>query len=419
MRSATQLYPDRNYSPPHNPMTQLTRDGWLLLASKGTRNFGYGFLSVILGLYLDELGFTPVEVGFILTATLVGSALLTAVVTARADRLGRRRMLMVSSALMALSGITFAVARTPWLLVAAALTGTISATSGEVGPFETVEAAILPQASTEKRRNQAFGLYNSVGAAMVALGALAAGLPARSSQFDLMVSYRLMFWLYAALGITTLLISSRLSPKVELAQLPERTSFVTLTHSRGPVLRLAGLFALDAFAGGFVVQSLIAYWFSLRFGVGAEFLGPLFFGVNVMKSVSYLLAVRIADKIGLLNTMVFTHLPSNILLMMIPLMPTLSAASAVLLARHLLSQMDVPTRSSYIVAVVEPEERTAATGVTTLARTSAQAVGPVIAGAALSVARFGFPFFVGGGLKIVYDVALYYSFRGHKPPEER
>ena len=400
-------------------MTQLTRDGWLLLASKGTRNFGYGFLSVILGLYLDELGFTPVEVGFILTATLVGSALLTAVVTARADRLGRRRMLMVSSALMALSGITFAVARTPWLLVAAALTGTISATSGEVGPFETVEAAILPQASPEKRRNQAFGLYNSVGAAMVALGALAAALPARSSQFDLLVSYRLMFWLYAALGITTLLISSRLSPKVELAQLPERTSFVTLTHSRGPVLRLAGLFALDAFAGGFVVQSLIAYWFSLRFGVGAEFLGPLFFGVNVMKSISYLLAVRIADKIGLLNTMVFTHLPSNVLLMMIPLMPTLTAASAVLLARHLLSQMDVPTRSSYIVAVVEPEERTAATGVTTLSRTSAQAIGPVIAGAALSVARFGFPFFVGGGLKIVYDVALYFSFRGHKPPDER
>ncbi len=400
-------------------MTELTRDGWLLLASKGTRNFGYGFLSVILGLYLDEVGFTPIEVGFIFTATLIGSALLTGIVTARADRLGRRRMLMVSSALMGLSGIAFAVARAPWLLVLAALTGTISPTSGEVGPFETIEAAILPQASSEKRRNRAFGLYNSVGAAMVALGALAAGLPARSAQFDLLVSYRLMFLLYAVLGITALLISSRLSPKVELARLPERTSFVTLTHSRGPVLRLAGLFAVDAFAGGFVVQSLIAYWFSLRFGVGAEFLGPLFFGVNVLKSISYLLAVRIADRIGLLNTMVFTHLPSNILLMMIPLMPTLSAASAVLLARHLLSQMDVPTRSSYIVAVVEPEERTAATGVTTLSRTSAQALGPVIAGAALSASRFGFPFFVGGGLKIVYDLALYFSFRGLKPPEER
>ena len=399
-------------------MTQLSRDGWLLLASKGTRNFGYGFLSVILGLYLNELGFTPVEVGFIFTATLVGSALLTAIVTARADRLGRRRMLMLSSALMALSGIMFAVARTPWLLVIAALTGTISPTSGEVGPFETVEAAILPQASSEKRRNQTFGLYNSVGAAMVALGALAAGIPARSSQFDLLVSYRLMFWLYAALGIAAFLIVSRLSSKVELAQLPERTSFVTLTHSRGPVLRLAGLFALDSFAGGFVVQSLIAYWFSLRFGVGAEFLGPLFFGVNVMKSISYLLAVRIADRIGLLNTMVFTHLPSNVLLMMIPLMPTLATASAVLLARHLLSQMDVPTRSSYIVAVVEPEERTAATGVTTLSRTTAQAFSPVIAGAALSVARFGFPFFVGGALKIVYDLAIYFSFRSQKPSDE-
>jgi MFS family permease len=400
-------------------MTQLTRDGWLLLTSKGTRNFGYGFLSVILGLYLDEVGFTPIEVGFILTATLIGSALLTGIVTARADRMGRRRMLMVSSALMALSGIIFAVAHTPWLLVVAALTGTISATSGEVGPFETVEAAILPQTTSEKRRNQVFGLYSAVGAAMVALGALAAGVPARTSQLDILTLYRLMFWLYAAIGIATLLIASRLSQKVELAQLPERTGFVTLTHSRGPILKLAGLFAIDAFAGGFVVQSLIVYWFSLRFGVGAEYLGPLFFGVNVMKSISYLLAVRIADRIGLLNTMVFSHLPSNVMLMMIPLMPTLASASILLLARHLLSQMDVPTRGSYIVAVVEPEERVAATGVTSIARTTAQAFGPIIAGAALSVARFGFPFFVGGGLKIVYDVALYFSFRGHKPPEER
>ncbi len=400
-------------------MTQLTRDGWLLIASKGTRNFGYGFLSVILALYLNEVGFTPIEVGFILTATLIGSAMLTGIVTARADRLGRRRMLMVSSALMALSGIIFAVAHAPWLLVVAALTGTISATSGEVGPFETVEAAILPQTTSEKRRNQAFGLYNAVGAAMVALGALAAGVPARTSQLDILASYRLMFWLYAAIGVSTLLIASRLSQKVELAQLPERTGFVTLTHSRGPILKLAGLFAIDAFAGGFVVQSLIVYWFSLRFGVGAEYLGPLFFGVNVMKSISYLLAVRIADRIGLLNTMVFSHLPSNVMLMMIPLMPTLASASILLLARHLLSQMDVPTRGSYIVAVVEPEERVAATGVTSLARTTAQAFGPLIAGAALSVARFGFPFFVGGGLKIVYDLALYFSFRGHKPPEER
>lgn len=400
-------------------MAQLTRDGWLVLASKGTRSFGYGFLSVILGLYLDEVGFSPVEVGFILTATLVGSALLTGVVISRADRLGRRRMLMVSSGLMALSGIIFAVAQAPWLLLVAALTGTISPTSGEVGPFETIEAAILPQTASEKTRNRAFGLYNAVGAAMVALGALAAAIPATLSLLDLLASYRLMFMLYAALGIATFLAASRLSPKVELARLPERASFITLTHSRGPVLRLAGLFAVDSFAGGFVVQSLLVYWFSLRFGVGAEFLGPLFFGVNVMKSISYLLAVRIADRIGLLNTMVFSHLPSNVLLIMIPLMPSLTAASAVLLARHLLSQMDVPTRGSYIVAVVKPEERTSAVGVTTLSRTLAHAFGPVLAGAAISVARFGFPFFVAGGLKIAYDLALYFSFREHKPPEER
>ena len=390
-----------------------------MLASKGTRSFGYGFLSVILGLYLDEVGFSPVQVGFIFTATLVGSALLTGVVISRADRLGRRRMLMVSSGLMALSGIIFAVTQAPWLLLVAALTGTISPTSGEVGPFETIEAAILPQTASEKTRNRAFGLYNAVGAAMVALGALAAAIPATLSLLDLLASYRLMFMLYAALGIATFLAASRLSPKVELARLPERASFITLTHSRGPVLRLAGLFAVDSFAGGFVVQSLLVYWFSLRFGVGAEFLGPLFFGVNVMKSISYLLAVRIADRIGLLNTMVFSHLPSNVLLIMIPLMPSLTAASAVLLARHLLSQMDVPTRGSYIVAVVKPEERTSAVGVTTLSRTLAHAFGPVLAGAAISVARFGFPFFVAGGLKIAYDLALYFSFREHKPPEER
>ena len=400
-------------------MAQLTRDGWLVLASKGTRSFGYGFLSVILGLYLDEVGFSPVQVGFIFTATLVGSALLTGVVISRADRLGRRRMLMVSSGLMALSGIIFAVTQAPWLLLVAALTGTISPTSGEVGPFETIEAAILPQTASEKTRNRAFGLYNAVGAAMVALGALAAAIPATLSLLDLLASYRLMFMLYAALGIATFLAASRLSPKVELARLPERASFITLTHSRGPVLRLAGLFAVDSFAGGFVVQSLLVYWFSLRFGVGAEFLGPLFFGVNVIKSISYLLAVRIADRIGLLNTMVFSHLPSNVLLIMIPLMPSLTAASAVLLARHLLSQMDVPTRGSYIVAVVKPEERTSAVGVTTLSRTLAHAFGPVLAGAAISVARFGFPFFVAGGLKIAYDLALYFSFREHKPPEER
>jgi len=400
-------------------MTQLTRDGRLLLASKGMRSFGYGFLSVILGLYLDEAGFSPVEVGFIFTATLAGSALLTGLAISRADRLGRRRMLMVSAALMALSGIIFALTSAPWLLLVAALTGTISPTSGEVGPFETIEAAILPQTSSEKGRNRAFGLYNAVGAAMVALGALAAGIPATLSVLDLGASYRLMFWLYAGLGVATLLVASRLSSKVELASLPRRASLVTLTHSRGPVLKLAGLFAVDSFAGGFVVQSLLVYWFSLRFGVGAEFLGPLFFGVNVMKSISYLLAVRIADRIGLLNTMVFTHIPSNVLLMMVPLMPSLTAASIVLLARHLLSQMDVPTRGSYIVAVVEPEERTSALGVTTLSRTIAHAFGPVIAGAALGVARFGFPFFVGGGLKIMYDLALYFSFREHKPPEER
>ncbi len=400
----------------------MTRDAQRLLVSKAARNFGYGLLGVVLGLYLDSLGYSPGQVGAILTTALVGSALLTALITARGDRWGRRRTLTVSAALMTVGGIAFGLAQPMWILLLVALTGTISATSGEVGPFETLESAILPQTTTQRRRNQAFGVYNAVGAGAVALGSLAAALPELlSSNFivTVEVAYRSAFILYAALGLIALVALAGLSPQVELSVPPTSSKILALHRSRRAVYRLAALFALDSFAGGFVVQSFLAYWFTLRFEVGGEVLGPVFFAVSVMKTLSYLAAVWLADRIGLLNTMVFTHLPSNLMLLLIPLMPTLGLAIAALVMRHALSQMDVPTRASYIVAVVDQDERTAATGLTSLVRSLSHGLGPLLSGFGLQFAGFGFPFFIGGGLKVVYDLALYGSFRKLVPTGEK
>jgi MFS family permease len=399
-------------------MSWMTRDGRLILAAKTCRTFGYGLLSVVLGLYLDQAGFAPAAVGGILSASLAGSALLTALLVARADRLGRRRVLAACTVLMMASGLAFAVAHEPWLLVLAALTGTISATSGEVGPFETVEHAILPQTTAVAHRNRLFGWYNTLAALAVAGGALAAGLPLPEA-----LGYRAFFAAYAGAALLSLLCLLPLSAGVELAAHPSTPVPAAgqgggLQRSRRVVAGLSALFALDALGGGFVVQSLLAYWFALKFGANAALLGPLFFGVNLLKAVSYPLAVRLAGRIGLINTMVFTHLPSNLLLILLPLLPSLPLAVACLLLRHLLSQMDVPARGSYVMAVVDPAERTAAAGLTTLARTAAHTVGPALAGLALQAASTGAPFLIGGALKIVYDLALYASFRSLKPADE-
>jgi MFS family permease len=404
-------------------MMWLPRDARIILTAKFIRTFGFGLMGVVLGLYLEEAGYQPQQVGLILTASLAGSAVLTGMMAVRADRIGRRRTLILSTGLMVISGLAFSVAQSSLLLIAAALTGTISATSGEVGPFEPIEMAVLPQIVPTERRNALFGWYNTVSAIAVALGALAAGVPAvlqTSRGIDVLVSYRVLFTIYAGLALGSMGVLALLSHEVEATPTPQSITrrAMPLHESRGVVARLAGLFALDALGGGFVVQSLIAYWFSLKFGVGGEVLGPVFFGVNVMKAASYQGAVWLANRIGLINTMVFTHLPSNVLLMLIPVMPTLPLAILVLLLRHALAQMDVPARGSYVVAVVHPDERTAATGVTTLARTAAQAVSPAIAGVALQLASLGAPFFIAGALKIVYDLGLYMSFRRLKPADE-
>ena len=397
----------------------LSRDGWLLLLTYGVRTFAYGFLSVILGPYLASLGLGPVAIGWVFTASIAGGAVLTVGLTAVADRLGRRRVLVAGSLLMAAAGLTFALTDRLDLLVLAAILGAISPSGKDVGPFLAVEQAMLPNTTPDASRTSAFAAYNLVGSAATALGALATGLPALLGLAESQ-GYRSLLWAYAGTGLVLLVLFGRLTSRVEAspANGVARPGWLGLSRSRGIVARLAALFALDAFAGGFVVQGLVSYWFYLRYGVETTALAGIFFGTNLLAALSYLAAAPIARRIGLLNTMVFTHLPSNLLLLLVPLMPSLGQSVAVLLLRHLLSQLDVPTRQSYTMAVVDPEERAVAAGLTAVARNAGAAVAPALAGATLAAPALGIPFLIGGGLKILYDLAILALFRNVRPPEE-
>jgi len=403
----------------------MTADARLLFATRILRMFGYGLLSVVLVLYLIALGISGAMVGAILTLTLVGDAAISLWLTTHADRLGRRRILVAGAALMLLAGIVFAFARDPWILLLAATIGVISPSGNEVGPFLAVEQASLSQTLPDRDRTRVFGWYNLAGSLATATGALAAGIIAQllqgsgASEID---SYRVIVVGYAVIGIGLAGLFWRVSDAVEVP-LAGRTTVATrlgLHRSRGIVLRLAALFSLDAFAGGFVMQSLIAYWFHQRFGADPAVLGAIFFGANILAGISALAAARLAARIGLINTMVFTHLPSNVLLILVPLMPTLPLAVGVLLARFAISQMDVPTRQSYTMAVVDPDERSAAAGVTGIARSLGAAVSPSLATPLLqNVPLAGLPFVIAGGLKIVYDLLVLRAFSAVRPPEEQ
>jgi MFS family permease len=398
----------------------LTADGWLIFLTAGLRMFAYGFLSVILALYLAGLGLDTFAIGAIFTAALAGGAAMTLALTAVADRVGRRRMLLLGSLLMAAAGAVFALTDQLLLLIPAAIVGTISPSGKEVGPFLSVEQAIVPQTTADAERTRTFAAYNMVGWASGALGSLLAGLPV-VLHLPEVEGYRILLWTYVAIALLLLALYTRLSPAVEVPPelAPVKGRRLGLHRSRGIVLKLASLFAIDAFAGGFIVQGIIAYWFHLRFGMDAAGLGVIFFGAQLLTAISLMAAVPLARRIGLLNTMVFTHLPSNLMLFIVPFMPTLELAAAAFLARQLLSQMDVPTRQSYTMAVVDPDERSAAAGLTSVARNAAMAVAPSFAGATLAVPALGLPFFVGGGLKICYDLAIYWTFRHVRPPEEQ
>lgn len=398
------------------------RDIFLLFSTRIIRLFCYGFLSVVLALYLTETGFNEKMVGLLFSLTLAGDAGITLWLTTRADRVGRRKTLFIGALLMVGAGIVFVTTHNIIILMAAAIIGVISPSGNEIGPFLSVEQAGLTELISDEKRTKIFAWYNMVGSFATATGALAGGWLAQILQgngWTKLEAYRLVLTGYGLGGLLLVVLFLFVSPAIEVTHAAEMEHTLGLHRSRKVVLKLSALFALDAFAGGLIVQSMIAYWFHVKFGIESGVLGSIFFCANVLAGISALLAAPLAAKLGLINTMVFTHIPSNILLMLVPLMPNLPLSIGVLLARFSISQMDVPTRQSYTMAVVDPDERSAASGVTAIARSVGASLSPTLTGLLFSIpALFNVPLFLAGGLKIVYDLLLFREFSSVKPPEE-
>ena len=403
----------------------LTRDGKLLLTARFIRTFGYGFLSIIIAIYLRLLGFDNIQIGLLLGSALVNSVIFTLFASFYADRIGRRRLLIIYASLMSVSGLIFTITDNYFLLILAAFIGTMNVTGSETGAFLTIEQATLPQTIRNKQMmNTAFALYNMVGTFSMSAGILLSGLPSLlQEQFyglSQIESIKGLFILYTLLGLFVIIIYIMLSRDIEVKQEAKRTVKQTLSpRSKQIVAKLSTLFAVDSFAGGFVIQSVISLWFFTRFGADLAALSYIFSAANVITALSYIAAAKIADRIGLVNTMVFTHLPSNILLILVAFAPSLQLAVILYLIRMTMSQMDVPTRQSYIVAIVSEDERTAASGLTNVSRNIAQTISPSLFGyifqSSLSLAA---PFVLGGVIKIIYDLALYLNFRNIKPNDE-
>jgi MFS family permease len=398
-----------------------SHDVRLLFTTRSFRLFAYGLVSVALVLHLAAAGLSEGQIGLLLTLTLLGDAAISLWITTRADRAGRRRMLLLGALLMIVAGVLFASTRSFWLLLLAATFGVISPSGNEVGPFLAVEQAALAQAIPSERRTGVFAWYNLAGSLATALGSLVGGALAdglQGSGVSALGSYQVLAAGYALLGTGLAVLFLRLSASAEAPKASEppapRTGFhLGLQTSRNKVFKLAGLFTLDSFAGGFVVQAFVAYWFQRRFGVSPSVLGAIFFGANLLAGLSALTASWVARRIGLLATMVATHIPSNVLLFLVPLMPSLaSGPSRSLLLRFSISQMDVPTRQAYTMALVPAGERSAAAGVTGIARTVGASLSPMIAGPLYaSAALASLPFLLAGGLKIVYDLLVWRTFR--------
>ena len=399
----------------------LTPDGRLLFAARSLRLFAYGFLAVVLALYLASLGLSDADVGLLLSLTLLGDTVISLWITTTADRWGRRRMLLTGALLMLFAGALFAVTRRfEWLLVAG-IVGVISPSGKEVGPFLSIEQAALAQIVPGEQRTDVFAWYNLAGSLTTALGAFCGGAITQFMENSGATGpdvFRPVIWGYALAGILLAALFLLLTPAVEHPPRaagdapPQAGRFGFGLHkSRGVVAKLSALFALDAFAGGFIIDSLAALWLVRRFEADPLVIGTVFFWTNLLGGLSGLAAARLARKFGLVNTMVFTHLPSNVLLMLVPLMPSLWSAAAMLFARSCISQMDIPTRQAYTMAVVEPDERSAASGVTTVARSLGASLSPLLVGPMLAnPALLGLPFFLAGGIKIVYDLLLYRQF---------
>jgi len=402
----------------------LSRDGKLLLAARILRTFGYGFLSVIIAIYLRFLGFDDVHIGLLLGSTLVNSVVFTLFASFYADRIGRRKLLVIYASLMSVSGAIFAFTNNYYLLILAAFIGTINVTGSETGAFLTIEQAILPQTIKDKKKmNTLFALYNMLGTFAMSGGILLSGLPSllqeQYSALSNVESIKILFGLYSTVGLVVMIIYIMVSGEIEIKSSIKRTVKQTLSpKSKRIVGKLSGLFAIDSFAGGFVIQSVLSLWFFTRFGADLTTLSYIFSAAGILTAFSYIAAAKIADRIGLVNTMVFTHIPSNLLLILVAFAPTLQLAIIFYLIRTSLSQMDVPTRQSYIVSIVDDDERIAASGLTNVSRNIAQTVSPSVIGYIFqSFLSLAGPFVLGGVIKIIYDLALYFNFRNIKAKE--
>ncbi len=389
-----------------------------ILVAKGLRAFGDGFVSVLLPLYLLELGFRPLQIGVIATATLLGSGVLTLAVGTRAHRFAYRTLLLAATALMAATGLCFASVTAFWPLLAIAVVGTLNPSSGDVSVFLPLEHAVLSRLAPDGERTAVFARYSLVGSIAAAVGSAGAAVPgwlSHAARLPTLFSIQAMFVVYALLAVLAA-IAYRGLPAT--AESPGARGAAPLRQSRARVWTLAALFSLDAFGGGFVVQSMVALWLYERFGLSLATAGLIFFWTGLLSALSFIVAVRIAGRVGLVNTMVFTHLPANVCLVLVPFVPSLGLAIALLLVRAVLSQMDVPTRSSYVMAIVTPAERPAAASVTSVPRSLASAASPFLAGWLLTVSTFGWPLIVAGSVKILYDLLLLAFFGKVRPPEE-
>jgi MFS family permease len=393
------------------------RDLRLLLVARGLRAFGDGYVSLLLPAYLLTLGYSPLDVGLIATATLLGSGALTLTIGMQAHRFRVRSLLLAAAFVMAVTGVSFAAVTDFWPLFVVAVVGTLNPSSGDVSVFMPLEHAMLAQLAPDRQRTAWFARYSLVGALLGAAGAIAAGVPQwlTPAGIPMQTALQAMFFVYALLGVACAAVYRRL-PERPLETAAAATS--PLRTSRRIVYTLAALFSLDAFAGGFIVQSMLALWLFERFQLSVVTAGIVFFWTGVLSAFSYLVAVRIANRIGLVYTMVFTHLPSSILLMLVPFAASLEWSIALLLMRSALSQMDVPTRSAFVMSVVPSSERAAAASVTSVPRSLASATSPLFAGYLLGVSTFGWPLIVAGGLKIVYDLLLLGTCRNVPPAQD-
>jgi MFS family permease len=388
-------------------------DTTILFATRAVRMYGFGAISIVIALYLGERGLSSSLIGWVFTLALAGDALISLGVTQIADRFGRRKLLLASSTLIAIAGIGFAFTGNVTLLILTAIIGTISPNGNEVGPFQALEQASLSEVSSSVSRTRLFGWYQMTGSLATAFGALSAGWMVQTwhaQNGNKLEAYQIVLVSYASTGAILALMFSRLSSQIELKKISSEIK-VGLNKSRAVVLRLCALFMIDSFGSSLVMQGLTVYWLERRYGVNPATLGGIFFATNLVAAFSNPIAARLAERIGLVNTMVFTHIPANVFLLLFPFAPNLETAIALLIARFCLSQMDVPARTAYVMGVVEPEERSATAGLTQQAKFLGTMLGPVLTGMMFTAGWWNVPFVLGGALKIAYDLALYQGFK--------